>query len=204
MKHEWKKHEKPLYLPKKTPERINVPEFGFYCIDGQGHPASDAFAECVEALYATSYAVRMSHKGDTSIDGFFEYTVYPLEGVWDLVDPKKGAKDKNNFKYTLMIRQPEFLTEELAATFIAKAFAKKKKPAIERVRFERRSEGACVQMLHLGCYDDEPASFARMEEFCKAQGLRRVSKLHREIYLSDARKVAPEKRKTVLRIQVEE
>lgn len=202
MKHEWKKHEKALYAPKNTPQIIEVPELGFYCIDGEGHPASEAFAECVEALYATSYAVRMSHKGDLAIPGYFEYTVYPLEGLWDLIDPAKGTTDKNNFKYTLMIRQPEFLAPELATTFIARAFAKKKKAAIERVRYERRREGRCVQMLHLGSYDDEPASFSRMESFCSAEGLSRESKVHREIYLSDARKVAPEKLKTVLRFRV--
>ncbi len=202
MKHEWKKHEKPLYVPKNIPQLIDVPDMAFFCIDGSGHPGSEAFAECVEALYATSYAVRMSHKGDEPIAGYFEYTVYPLEGLWDLIDPTKGPRDKNNFKYTLMIRQPEFVTAEVAAEYIAKAFAKKKKPAIERVRFETRSEGRCVQMLHVGSYDDEPASFERMEAFCREEALERQSKVHREIYLSDARKVAPEKLRTVLRIQV--
>ncbi len=201
MKHEWKKHEKALYLPKNKPEVVVVPKLSFYCIDGSGHPASSEFADCVEALYATSYAVRMSHKGDAPIPGYFEYTVYPLEGIWDLIDPSKGPLDKNNFKFTLMIRQPEFLTKKLAADFVERAFRKKKKPAIPNVRFETIEEGRCIQMMHLGSYDDEPASFSEMESFCASEELQRKSKVHREIYLNDARKVAPEKLKTVLRFQ---
>ncbi len=202
MKHEWKKHEKGLYSPKNKPQVVDVPALNFFCIDGKGHPGGDEFSGCIEALYATSYAVRMSHKGDSPIPGYFEYTVYPLEGVWDLIDRSKGPGDKNNFKYTLMIRQPEFLTDDLAANFIERAFRKKKKAAITNVRFETLKEGRCIQMLHTGSYDDEPASFAQMEAFCDREGLKRASKVHREIYLNDFRKVAPEKLKTILRFRI--
>jgi hypothetical protein len=201
MKHEWKKHEKALYIPKKVPEVADIPQMNFFCIQGEGNPNSQAFTDCIEALYATSYAVRMSYKGDLVPEGYFEYTVYPLEGVWDLIDPSKGPLDKDNFKYTLMIRQPEFLTADQAEIFRQHAFDKKKKPRIQDVYFDSITEGRCIQMLHLGSYDDEPASFARMEAFCLEQGLERESKVHREIYLSDARKVAPEKLKTTLRFR---
>ena len=201
MKHEWKKHEKTLYLPKAKPELIDVPELNFLMIDGQGHPASEAFTQCIAALYAASYAVRMSYKGPDAIPGYFEYTVYPLEGIWDLIDPRKGPLDKNNFKYTLMIRQPAFLTAALAVKFIEHAAVKKKQPFIRQVRFQALTEGPCIQMLHNGSYDHEPASFAQMEAFCQAQGLTRKSKVHREIYLTDARKTAPDRLKTTLRFQ---
>jgi hypothetical protein len=143
----------------------------------------------------------MSHKGKHKPDGYFEYTVYPLEGVWDLIDYSKGSLDKTNFKYHLMIRQPEFLTEEQADFFLDMARKKKKLPALEWVDFAAFDDGKCIQMLHVGPYDDEPASFATMEAFCETQGLSRKSKVHREIYLSDFRKTAPEKLKTILRFQ---
>ncbi len=201
MKHEWKKHEKALYAPKTEPEVIDIPSLNFFCIDGEGHPESDQFRNSLEALYAASYAVRMSHKGQNPLPGYFEYTVYPLEGVWDLIDPSKGPLDKNNFKYQLMIRQPDFLTEARAHEFIEAAAVKKKNDFIRNLTFRTMTEGRCIQMLHIGSYDDEPASFSRMEAFCSAQGLQRKSKVHREIYLSDARKVAPEKLNTILRFQ---
>ncbi len=202
MKHEWKKHEKALYLPKAKPEVIDVPQLNFFTIQGEGHPDSCRFQACVEALYAASYAVRMSHKGEHKPAGYFEYTVYPLEGGWDLIDPSKGPGDKNNFKYTLMIRQPDFLTREEAEFFLQQAFQKKGLDTLKEVAFETICEGRCIQMLHLGCYDDEPATFEIMEAFCTEQGLVRISKVHREIYLSDARRVAPEKLKTTLRFNV--
>jgi len=201
MKHEWKKHEKALYIPKNKPEVIDVPALNFFTIEGQGNPSAKEFSDCVEALYATSYTVRMSYKGDNQIPGYFEYTVYPLEGIWDLIDPSKGPLDKDNFKYKLMIRQPEFLDMEYATQSIEIAFQKKNKPRIPDIQFESISEGRCIQMLHLGPYDDEPASFEQMEAFCTEQGFIRKSKIHREIYLSDARKVAPEKLRTTLRFQ---
>jgi hypothetical protein len=201
MKHEWKKQEKELYQPKGKPEVVEVPAMNFFTIRGEGHPESEAFQACVEALYAASYTVRMSHKGKHKPDGYFEYTVYPLEGVWDLIDYSKGSLDKTNFKYHLMIRQPEFLTEEQADFFLDMARKKKKLPALEWVDFAAFDDGKCIQMLHVGPYDDEPASFATMEAFCETQGLSRKSKVHREIYLSDFRKTAPEKLKTILRFQ---
>jgi hypothetical protein len=201
MKHEWKKHEKALYLPRAKPEVVDVPALNFFCIDGQGSPASEDFSARIEALYATSYTVRMSHKSDLKPDGYFEYTVYPLEGVWDLIDPTKGPLDKTNFKYTIMIRQPDFLTEAQANNFLQVALTKKKKPIIGEVYFKTIEEGRCIQMLHNGPFEDEPASFELMEAFCAEQGLTRKSKVHREIYLSDNRKVAPEKLKTTLRFK---
>jgi len=206
MKHEWKKHEKGLYLPKNKPEIIEVPAFNFFSIEGEGNPNDDAFGEYIGVLYSLSYAVRMSYKKDYVPEGYFDYTVYPLEGVWDIKAEARqkfnGVLNKNDLVFNLMIRQPSFVTEEFAAFIIE--VAKKNKPhdLLSQISFETIEEGKCIQMLHLGSYDDEPASFELMEKFASEQGLGRESKVHREIYITDARKTAPEKLKTVLRFQV--
>ncbi len=207
MKHEWRKKEKTFYLPKTEPELITIPEFKFFTISGAGNPNSPFFAEYIGVLYALSYAVKMSPKKWLQPDGYFEYTVYPLEGVWDISDEAKknynGTINKDDLLFTLMIRQPAFVNNDFAQDMIA--LTKKKKPhdLLDTVRFETISDGPCVQMMHLGSYDNEPESFTLMEEFAANNNVRRVSKVHREIYLSDARKVAPEKLKTVLRFKVD-
>ncbi len=202
MKHDYKKQEKTYYQPKEVPEFVTVPTFKFFILSGQGDPNSPGFADYIEALYGAAYTVKMSYKSPQPPAGFEDYTVYPLEGVWDLIDPSKGLADKSNLKFDLMIRQPDFLTEEEAAFWLDQAFKKKKNALIKDIRFEEISEGQCVQMLHVGSYDDEPASFARMETYCDENGLVRVSKIHREIYLSDARKTEAAKLKTILRVSV--
>ncbi len=150
----------------------------------------------------------MSYKSGLAPDDYFEYTVYPLEGIWDISDEGKktfdGTIDKNELFFTLMIRQPEFVSNEFASEIVE--MTKKKKPhkMLDKVKFTSIEDGKCVQMLHVGSYDDEPISFKRMEEFCVENGFTRISKVHKEIYLSDARKVSPEKLKTVLRFNVKE
>ncbi|MCK8061598.1 MULTISPECIES: GyrI-like domain-containing protein [unclassified Fusibacter] len=203
MKHEWRKHEKEIYLPKKTPQVIDLKSIGYFTLKGEGNPNDPFFADYIQALYAVSYAVKMSYKSDDVPQGYYDYAVYPLEGVWDLKDKAKGAKDKDNLVFELMIRQPDFLTEDLAKCFIEKAYASKKLDLIKQVEFKTITDGLCVQMLHLGSYDDEPASFDLMQAYCKEHGLTRISMTHREIYLTDARKTSPDKQKTVLRFKVE-
>lgn len=206
MKHEWKKKEKQLYLPKNKPEVVEIPKFSFITIHGQGNPNDPFFGEYIGVLYSMSYGVRMSKKGEFAPKGFFEYTVYPLEGVWDITEEakKKGIKklDKNTLVFDLMIRQPEFVTKEFYKEVLKRVKEKKPHELLDKVEFKQIEEGKCVQMLHNGSYDSEPVSFDLMEEFAKKQGLKRSSRKHREIYLSDARKVAPEKLKTVLRFEV--
>ena len=200
---DYKKEYKELYLPKQSPVIISVPPIDFVMIEGEGNPNGEAFALASGALYGFSYAVKMSYKGNNVPPGYYEYVVFPLEGVWDLIDKTLPSTDKNNLKYKIMIRQPEFLTTELFERFLSET--KKKKPNIylNKLEYGKISEGLCCQMMHLGSYDDEPASFELMEQFCKDNGYKRISLLHREIYLSDPRKSAPEKLKTVLRFQVE-
>lgn len=199
---EYKKVFKDLYLPPSKPTIIDVPPIKFAVIRGEGDPNGDAFAQATEALYAFSYAVKMSYKSDDVPEGFYDYTVFPLEGEWDLVDKSKSSKDKSNYAYAIMIRQPDFLTDELFERFIKVAKKKKQNPEIDRITYETFNDGLCCQMMHMGSYDEEPASFEKMEAFCVDNGYQRTSKLHREIYLSDPRKTEATKLKTVLRFKV--
>lgn len=207
MKHEWRKKEKRIYLPPKEPVLIDIPSFSFFTITGSGNPNSSFFGQCIEALYAASYAIRMSYKKKLQPENFYAYTVYPLEGVWDISEKAKadfnGTIDKNEFVFNLMIRQPQFVTHEFADQAKEWARSKKANPLIENLGFNQLTDGKCVQMLHIGSYETEPESFKKMEKFCSENSLKRTSKRHREIYLSDPRKVAPEKLKTVLRFKVE-
>ncbi len=206
MKHEWKKSEKSFYLPKNTPEKIVIPGFNFYSLKGKGNPNDPIFSEYISVLYSLSYAIRMSPKAGLFLSNYYDYTVYPLEGVWDLDENAKanGMKvlDKNSLVYTIMIRQPEFITEEIAYENLNRVKRKKPNELLDIVKFENIEEGACVQMLHQGSYDEEPESFNKMALFAAEHNLRRKYHFHREIYLTDARKTTPEKLKTVLRFQV--
>jgi len=206
MKHEWKKAEKAFYQPKAKPELIHIPKFSFFTIHGQCNPNSEQFGEYIGVLYSLSYAVKMSPKKDNAPVGYFDYTVYPLEGVWDITEEAKQKTmtviDKDALVFDLMIRQPNFVTTDYASNIIEQVKKSKPHQLLNEVRFVEIEEGACVQMLHNGSYDNEPQSFDQMEAFCKENNLQRKSKIHREIYLSDARKVSPDKLKTVLRFSV--
>lgn len=199
---DYKKDFKQFYIPKAVPELVEVPNMMFFMVDGSGDPNGEEFSKVVEALYSLSYAVRMSYKSENVPEGYYEYTVFPLEGVWDLLDRTKPPTDKSNLKYTMMIRQPDFVTEQWFQRFLEQTKRKKPNPFLENVRFAAVEEGLCCQMMHLGSFDDEPISFARMEAYCAENGFTRLSKIHREIYLSDPRKTKTEKLKTVLRFHV--
>jgi hypothetical protein len=206
MKHEWRKKEKEYYGPKNEPTEVTVPNFKFISISGEGNPNSELFSEHLAALYAMAYGIRMSPKKGILTEGYFDYTVYPLEGVWDINEEAKknytGKLNKDDFVYDLMIRQPDFVTDELFEKILKQTFAKKKIDHLQKIKLVELKEGDCIQMLHVGSYDDEPESFQKMEAYAAKQGWTRTSKIHREIYLSDARKVALEKLKTVLRFNV--
>ncbi len=206
-KHEWRKHEKQVYLPKTEPEVIDVPTYKFITISGEGNPNSPEFAEHIATLYPISYAIKMNLKKlDLQPIGYSDYTVYPLEGIWDLNEKAKATYDgtfnKDDLVFKLMIRQPDFVSEEFYLEMLALVKKKKSHPLQEKLNFESITDGKCIQMLHIGPYDNEPVSFAKMERFAENNNLKRFSKAHREIYLSDFRKVAPEKLKTVLRFNI--
>lgn len=202
-KQDFKKQFKDLYLPKQTPVIITVPTVNFLVVDGKGDPNGEEFALVVGALYSVSYAVKMSYKSANVPPGYYDYTVFPLEGVWDIFDKTLSPIVKSNYVYKMMIRQPDFLTPELFERFLTETKKKKPNAYLDKMEFSAISEGLCCQMLHVGSYDDEPASFKAMEQFCTENGHKRSSLIHREIYLSDPRKTATDKLKTVLRFKVE-
>ncbi len=199
---EYKKTYKHIYLPKTVPVIIDVSKMPFIMISGTGDPNGEEFALATEALYSLSYAVKMSYKSNEVPEEYYEYTVFPLEGVWDLIDKNKSISDKSNYKYTIMIRQPDFLTNELFAKFVEQTKKKKPNPFLERAVFTEMTDGLSCQILHIGSYDDEPENFAKMQSYCEENGYIRTSKVHREIYLSDPRKTEAQKLKTVLRYPV--
>jgi len=205
---DYKKTEKDLYQPKPTPSIIDVPEMTFIAIDGKGDPnISDDYKAALEVLYGLSYSIKMSKVGSNASAGYFEYIVPPLEGFWNTDDvffQGGGASipDKGKFKWTSVIRQPEFVTIEVFD--MAKTALAKKKPGIktDKARLMKYTEGLCVQVMHIGSYDDEPAIIAAMDKFATDNGYAidiNEIRRHHEIYLSDPRKTAPEKLKTVIR-----
>lgn len=207
MKHEWKKAEKKYYLPKDKPELINIPMFKYFTIEGKGNPNDSFFAEYIGVLYSLSYGVKMSPKKGIEPKGYFDYTVYPLEGIWDISEESKknfnGKIDKNELCFKLMIRQPDFVDNNFAVQILEQTKKKKPHELLNKIKFEEIVEGYCIQMLHSGSYDSETKSFKIMEDFAEKENYKRISKIHKEIYLSDARKVTPDKLKTVLRFCVE-
>jgi len=206
-KHEWRKKEKQIYLPKAQPTFIKVPEFKFITIKGEGNPNSEAFPLYIQVLYMLSYAIKMTLKKESTLEGAYDYTVYPLEGVWDINEKARASFDgkinKDDLVFKLMIRQPDFVTEAFYQEMFEQTKKKKPNPLLKEAKFEKIAEGDCIQMLHIGSYDDEPKTFQIMEAFAEKEKLIRASKIHREIYLSDFRRVAPEKLKTVLRFKVD-
>ena len=206
MKNDWKKDEKQFYLPKTSPAEIIIPGFNFFSIKGKGNPNDDFFGEYIGVLYSLSYGIKMSPKANIAPPNYSDYAVYPLEGTWDISEEAKAKNiaqfDKNELVFDLMIRQPDFVTIDFAQEIIERTKRKKPHVLLDKVIFTNIEEGRCIQMLHLGSYDDEPGSFEIMNRFCENNGLIRDSRQHREIYLSDARRVAPGKLKTILRIKV--
>jgi len=192
-----KKELKHLYSPSaKEVVFVDVPPMSFLMVDGQGDPnGSQAFQEAIEALYGMSYTLKFMLKKSEKRD----YAVMPLEGLWwadDLSDFAKGNKDR--WKWTLMIAQPDFVAAEQVAAARAELERKKNPPALSRLRFERFEEGRAAQILHVGPYSAEGATIERMQRFAAENGCALAGK-HHEIYLSDPRRTAPEKLKTVLR-----
>jgi hypothetical protein len=204
MKFEWKKQEKDLYLPKDKPTLVTVPEQKFFIISGKGNPNDEEFSEKIGILYSLSYAVRMMPKKGYTPVGYFEYTVYPLEGLWDLTEKGRTSYtlDKDELVYKIMIRQPDFVTQEVADKAFEIVKKKKNNPLLDSVTFEALEDGLAVQMMHTGSYDDEPESFVQMKQFIKENDLEIKTLVHREIYISDARKTEPSKLKTILRYMV--
>ena len=204
MPFDFKKEYKEFYLPKNVPQIVNVPKANYIAVRGHGNPNEEggAYQQAISLLYTVAYTLKMSYKTDHRIAGFFEYVVPPLEGFWwqDGVDGIDYS-DKDSFCWISVIRLPDFITKKDFEWAVETA-EKKKKLDCSSVEFLTINEGLCVQMMHLGSYDDEPASVAQMDKYLAENGYENDfsdTRLHHEIYLSDARKVAPEKLKTVIR-----
>ncbi|MDP3306436.1 MAG: GyrI-like domain-containing protein [Erysipelotrichaceae bacterium] len=201
-KYEYRIEDKADYFPPTHPTVTQIREHNYICVKGEGNPNGEAFGLDVEILYALSYAIKMSYKGSDIPLGYYDYTVFPLEGIWDVIDKTLVNFRKDNLKYTIMIRQPEFVTVEVFEKFKKLTKSKKVNLDIEKATFETFEDGWCCQKMHIGSFDDEPASFAQMETHVRENGFVRADKTHREIYLSDPRKTDVSKMKTVLRFRV--
>lgn len=202
MKHEWKKHEKELYGVKNIPRLVNVPLQKFIMISGKGNPNDTDFSDKISALYALAYAIKMDYKSVATANEIQDFTVYPLEGVWKSKEDRELIKEK--LVYTIMIRQPDFITEDMFCSALERVKIKKPNLLYNDIRFDTMRDGTCVEILHVGAFDDEPASFDKMDEFAKANGLKRIQNYHRELYLNNANRVEKSQLKTILRYPVEQ
>lgn len=204
MAFDFKKEYKEFYMPKKQPEIVEVPKANYIAVRGTGDPNEEggAYKQAIGVLYAVAYTLKMSYKTDHKIAGFFEYVVPPLEGFWwqEGVDGINYA-DKAAFKWISVIRLPDFITRE-DFDWAVETASKKKKLDCSSAEFLTIEEGLCVQIMHIGSFDSEPESVALMDKYLAENGYANdlsESRLHHEIYLSDVRKSAPEKWKTVIR-----
>ena len=204
MAFDFKKEYKEFYMPKNKPEIITVPKANYIAVRGKGDPneVGGAYQQAISVLYAVAYTLKMSYKTDHKIEGFFEYVVPPLEGFW-WQDGKDGIDytDKASFNWISVIRLPEFITQKDFEWAVETA-TKKKKLDCSSAELMTIDEGLCVQIMHLGSFDNEPATIALMDEYLEKNGYVNditTTRLHHEIYLSDARRVVPEKWKTVIR-----
>lgn len=204
MAFDFKKEYKEFYLPKAKPELVTVPPMNYIAVRGKGDPNEEdgAYKQAIGLLYGIAYTIKMSKKGSHQIDGYFDFVVPPLEGFWQ----QSGSNTidyahKENFEWISVIRLPDFVTKADFDWAVQEATAKKKLD-FSPVKFLTVDEGLCVQCMHIGPYDDEPATVAAMDAFVQANGyandLTDVRR-HHEIYLSDVRKTVPEKLKTVIR-----
>ena len=204
MAFDYKKEYKEFYMPKAEPQIVTIPAMNYIAVRGSGDPNDPEgdYSRAIGLLYGIAYTIKMSKKGDYRIEGYFDYVVPPLEGFWQQegimgVDYSR----KEDFQWVSVIRLPDFVREEDFRWAVSEA-ERKKKEDFSKVEFLTVDEGLCVQCMHIGPYDDEPATVELMHAFMEEQGYVldiNDRRLHHEIYLSDARKVAPEKLKTVIR-----
>lgn len=204
MAFDFKKEYKEFYLPKGKPEIVDVPHMNYVAVRGKGDPNEEggAYKEAIGILYAVAYTLKMSYKTDYKIDGFFEYVVPPLEGFW-WQDGRRGVdySRKEDFNWISAIRLPDFITKENFDWAVETA-SRKKKLDCSAAEYLTVDEGLCVHVMHTGSYDDEPATIALMDSFLAQNGYENdfgEKRLHHEIYLSDPRKTAADKLKTVIR-----
>lgn len=204
MAFDYKKEYKEFYMPKNKPGIVEVPPMNYIAVRGKGNPNAEGseYKQTIGLLYGIAFTIKMSKKGSHQIDGYFDYVVPPLEGLWwqENVTGIDYSR-KEDFHFISMIRLPDFVTIR-DFEWAREEASKKKKEDFSKVEFLTYNEGLCVQCMHIGAYDDEPATVERMHAFMTAEGYEldiTDTRLHHEIYLSDARRTAPEKLKTVIR-----
>lgn len=204
MAFDFKKEFKEFYMPKNKPTIVEIPKMNYVAVRGEGDPNEEGgqYKEAMGILYSVAYTLKMSYMSDYEIEGFFQYVVPPLEGFW-WQDGIEGIDytDKNTFKWVAMIRLPDFVTKK-DFDWAVETATKKKKMDLSKAQFLTVEEGLCVQILHQGPFDDEPKTVKIMDEFISQEGYENdfsKDRLHHEIYLSDARKVPPERWRTVIR-----
>ena len=204
MTFDYKKEYKEFYMPKNKPSIVEVPPMNYIAIRGKGNPNAEGseYQQTIGLLYGIAFTIKMSKKGSHQIDGYFDYVVPPLEGLW-WQENIKGIdySRKEDFQFISMIRLPDFVTK-IDFDWAKEEAARKKKEDFSKVEFLTYDEGLCVQCMHIGVYDDEPLTVEMMHDYMTVEGYEldiTDKRLHHEIYLSDARRAAPEKLKTVIR-----
>ena len=205
MAFDFKKEYKEFYMPKNKPSIIDIPGMNYLAVRGKGNPNDEdsEYKDSIGLLYAIAFTIKMSYKGNHKIDGYFEYVVPPLEGFWWQDGNKTGIdyKSKDKFNFISIIRLPDFVTKEEFDWAVDEA-TKKKKQDFSKVEYLTYDEGVCVQCMHVGSYDDEPATIELMHRYMEENGYEldiTDTRYHHEIYLSDPRRCAVDKLKTVVR-----
>lgn len=201
MKYEWKKNEKNLYGVKQKPQLIEVPTAYYIMIKGEGNPNESDFSNRVSALYSLAYGIKMLFKNMEKEElEYSDFTVFPLEGIWEKSDDEEF--DKNKLKYTIMIKQPYFITKEIFELAFEKVKKKKPNELYDEVSFDCIESKKAIQILHIGSFDTEIESFEKLDNFANEMNLERSEKLHTEIYLNNKNRTAEDKLKTILRYNV--
>lgn len=201
MKYEWKKNEKNLYGVKQKPQLIEIPSAYYIMIKGEGNPNESDFSNRVSALYSLAYGIKMLFKNMEKEElEYSDFTVFPLEGIWEKSDDEEF--DKSKLKYTIMIKQPNFITKEIFELAFEKVKMKKPNELYDEVSFDCIESKKAIQILHIGSFDTEIESFEKLDNFASEMNLERSEKLHTEIYLNNKNRTAEDKLKTILRYNV--
>ncbi len=198
---DFKKEYKDLYFPGKEPALLTVPPMTFLMVDGAGAPEGESYQTAIPLFYTVAFTIKMSKLGPWQPEGYVDYTVPPLEGLWEGAGKTLPA-DRNSWKWTSLMRVPDYVTPEVFAWAVGEASRKKPGPDYSRIRLERYEEGLCAQVMHVGPYAEEQGTLDRLDAFVKREGLidrTPEGRLHHEIYLGDPRRTVPERLKTVLR-----
>ena len=198
MKYEWKKNEKNLYGVKQKPQLIEIPSAYYIMIKGEGNPNESDFSNRVSALYSLAYGIKMLFKNMEKEElEYSDFTVFPLEGIWEKSDDEEF--DKSKLKYTIMIKQPNFITKEIFDLAFEKVKKKKPNELYDEISFDCIENKKAIQILHIGSFDTEIESFEKLDNFASEMNLERSEKLHTEIYLNNKNRTAEDKLKTILR-----